>query len=129
MFVSFIPDFHALNFIRYLPMMCTFVNPYQYFCVNLSRKAKSIHLLHIVPPSSLHRPRRFILPLPYPGRGHYLQFLPRRKLLLELDIHLLLQLPECIRLLDVSQDMFHQRVQDVQAVDFVPPRYGEVEAH
>ena len=71
----------------------------------------------------LNTPGSGVQPLPLPSTRHYLQLLPRWKLLLELLVHLLGQLGEVLGLvLDEAESVLGQRVQHVQTVDLVALR-------
>lgn len=76
----------------------------------------------------LNQPGSFVLPLPDSRGRHYLQFFSGWKLLLELDVHLFLQLPEVVRFLDVSKNVLDERVQDVQTMNLVTLCDGKIKA-
>lgn len=72
-----------------------------------------------VPPAQLNEAGRFVLAFPNARGRNDLQLLPGWKLLLELDVHLLLQLLEVIGLLDMAEHVLHKGVQYVQTMDLV----------
>lgn len=86
------------------------------------------HLRDVLSYRVLNQLGSFVLPFPDSRGRHYLQFFPGRKLLLELDVHLLLQLPEVIRFLDVPENVLDERVQDVQTMNLVTLCDGKIKA-
>lgn len=77
-------------------------------CNNVSYVSHKINLLYVISPRPLDSPGCLVLSLPYPRRGNDFQLFPRRELLLELDIHLFLKLPERISLFDMPQYMLNK---------------------
>lgn len=84
---------------------------------------------YVLAEGALNGTSGLVLALPYSRGRHYLQLLPRGELFFELDVHLLLELFKVLRLFDVTEDVLHQRVQNVEAVDFVTLRDRKIKAH